>query len=59
MAVQHAILTAIWHMMSTGTVHEDLGPDHFRQCDKARRVRSLVRQLEKLGAQVQVKEAVA
>ncbi len=29
-AVQHAILVAIWHMFSTGAMHEDLGPDHFR-----------------------------
>ena len=29
--VQHAILTAIWHMLSTGTLHEDLGPDHFQR----------------------------
>ena len=30
MAVQHALLVAIWHMFSTGCLHEDLGPDHFR-----------------------------
>lgn len=25
-AVQHALLVAIWHMFSTGSVREDLGP---------------------------------
>ena len=57
--VQHAILTAIWHMLSRGVLHEDLGPDHFRSRDKERRVRSLVKQLKKLGAEVSLREAVA
>ena len=37
MAVQHALLVAIWHMFQTGCLHEDLGPDHFEPRDKERR----------------------
>lgn len=33
--VQHAILTAIWHMLSTGAFHEDLGPVDVQVREKA------------------------
>ena len=59
MAVQHALLVAIWHMFSTGCLHEDLGPDHFERRDKERRVRYLVAQIEKLGVEVQVQDQAA
>ena len=59
MAVQHALLVAIWHMFQTGCLHEDLGPDHFEPRDKERRVRYLVAQIEKMGVEVQVQEAAA
>ena len=59
MAVQHALLVAIWHMFSTGSLHEDLGPDHFERRDKERRVRYLVAQIEKLGVEVQVQDQAA
>ena len=57
--VQHAILTAIWHMLPRGSLHEDLGPDHCRVRDKERRVRRLVSQFRCLGVNVSPKEAVA
>ena len=47
--VQHAILTAIWHMLSTGAFHEDLGPDHFERRDAERQTRHLLGRLRKLG----------
>ncbi len=58
-AVQHALLVAIWHMFSTGSVHEDLGPDHFQRHDKERRQRHLLKQLEKMGVNVQVQDEAA
>ena len=58
-AVQHALLVAIWHMFSTGSVHEDLGPDHFQRRDKERRTRHLLKQLEKMGVDVEIKDQAA
>lgn len=58
-AVQHAILVAIWHMFSTGCTHEDLGPDHFQRHDKNRRIQYLKAQMEKLGVNVQIHDEAA
>ena len=57
--VQHAIVVAIWHMFSRGTMHEDLGPDHFRGRDKKRQMRHLLGRLRKLGVDVHVQENAA
>ena len=48
-AVQHPMMVAIWHMFSRGTMHADLGPDHFQGCDKKRRLRYLRRPAEQAG----------
>ena len=55
--VQHAILVAIWHMFTRGVYHEDLGPNHFQAHDKERQAKHLLRRLQKLGLEVEVKEA--
>ena len=55
--VQHAMMVAIWHMFSRGTMHEDLGPDHFQGHDKKRRLRYLVGQLRRLGVDVPLQGA--
>ena len=55
--VQHAILVAIWHMLTRGVYHEDLGPNHFQTHYKERQAKHLLRRLEKLGLKVQVKQA--
>jgi transposase len=51
-AVAHALLTAIYHMLRDGVVHRDLGADHFERIDHEAVVRRNVRRLEKLGYQV-------
>ena len=51
MAVQHAILVAIWHMFTTGRTHEDLGLDHFKCRDEERRKRHHLNQLRKMGVE--------
>ncbi len=56
-AVQHAMMVAIWHMFSRGTMHEDLGPDHFQGHDKKRRLRYLAGQLRRLGVDVPLEGA--
>lgn len=55
MAVQLAILVAIWHMLTTGSLHEDLGPDHFERHARERRKRHLVNQLRKMGVELEIK----
>ena len=56
-AVQHAMMVAIWHMFSRGTMHEDLGPDHFQGRDKKRRLRYLAGQLRNLGVDIPLEAA--
>jgi transposase len=58
-AVQHTILTAIWHMLSTGELYRDLGGDYFTRRDPERQTRRLVAQLERLGHTVTLAEEAA
>jgi transposase len=48
-AVGHSILTAIWHMLTTGELYRDLGADYFARRDPERITRRLIRRLEALG----------
>ena len=59
MAVAHALLIAVYHMLKDGTVYEDLGPDHFDRIDREALVRRSVRRLERLGYEVSIKEVAA
>jgi transposase len=58
-AVKHAILQAIWHMLSTGETYRDAGGDYFARRDPQRATRRLVAQLERLGHNVTLHEANA
>jgi transposase len=51
-AVANSILTAAWHMLSTGEIYHDLGADYFARRDPERATRRLIAQLEKLGHHV-------
>jgi transposase len=53
-AVAHSILASAWHMLSTGEVYRELGPDYYLRRDPQTAVRRLVRQLEALGQHVTV-----
>jgi len=53
-AVAASILTAIYHMLSDGTAHQDLGADYFDRRSPEAKVGRLVRQISKLGYQVTV-----
>ena len=57
-AVKHSMLTAIWHMLSTGELYNEPGPDHFTR-DPARTIKRLRAQLEALGQHVTLQEAAA
>jgi len=56
-AVAASILTAAYHMLRDGTFYEDLGPNHFDRLSKEAQVRRLVRRLNALGCEVEIKTA--
>lgn len=52
-AVEHSILTAVWHMFTHDTEYTDLGGQYFiERTGRARQTRRLVSQLNQLGYQV-------
>ena len=58
-AVRHSIICACWHMLSTGELYKDLGPDHIARRDPKRQAKRLVAQLERLGHTVTLTETAA
>lgn len=57
MAIEHTIITVIWHMLAHGEVFKELGPDRYRQRNQSRtRVRA-VKELERLGFEVSLEPA--
>lgn len=53
-AVAAAMLTTVYHMLKDGTLYRDLGPDHFDSRDKQAASLRLVKQLARLGYDVQL-----
>jgi len=53
-AVAASILTAAYQMLSNGTLYQDLGPNHFDNRAKGKKVLSLVNRLQNLGFDVQI-----
>ena len=58
-AVQHAMLIALWHMLKHRVPHHDLGADYFDPRHSERTRRHHVRRLERLGYDVVLVERVA
>jgi transposase len=58
-AVQHAMLVALWHMLKHRVAHHDLGVDYFDRRDTDRVRRHHVRRLEHLGYDVVLVEKAA
>ena len=48
-AIQHAILVAIWNMGTSGTFYQDPGGDYFTRLNPERARTRAIRQLESLG----------
>ena len=48
-AIEHSILTAVWHMLTTDTDYHDLGADYFTRRDPEQAMRRLTRQANALG----------
>jgi transposase len=53
-AVAASILTAVYEMLKSGALYEDLGSNHFDQRGKSRHIHRLVHRLEDLGFAVQI-----
>ncbi len=51
-AVEHAMLTAAWHMLTTGELYSDPGADYFTRQTPAKTKARAIGQLESLGYQV-------
>lgn len=52
LAIAHALLVTIYHILKRQEPYRDLGPNHLEDVDHVRRRTSLVRQLEGLGFRV-------
>ncbi len=53
-AVAASILTAIYHMLTNGTLYEDPGGDYFDRRTEAAQTKRLVARLRNLGFEVQI-----
>jgi transposase len=51
-AIAHDILTATWHMLTTGEIYRELGPAIVSERDADNARRRAIRQLERLGHKV-------
>ena len=58
-AVQHAMLVALWHMLKYRVAHHDLGVDYFDRRNIVRTRRHHIRRLERLGYDVVLVERAA
>jgi transposase len=56
-AVAASMLTAIYHMLKDGTLHQDLGADHFDRRSSEAKARYHIVQLTKLGFRVALQTA--
>jgi transposase len=48
-AVEHSIITAIWHMLTDNVAYQELGGTYFTQRDPERATRRAINQLNQLG----------
>ena len=53
-AVAASMLTAIYHMLTNGVQHQDLGANHFDRRASDLKAKRLVTQLNKLGFEVEL-----
>ena len=51
-AIEHSILTAIWHMLAEGECYHDPGSDFFTKKDPTRTKNNAIRRLQELGYNV-------
>ena len=52
-AIQHSMIVAIWHMLSTGEYYHDLGGDYYNRRNPHHAIRRKIRDLEAAGYRVE------
>ena len=57
LAVAHAILVIIYHLLRHGSIYQDLGDNYFDERDRQGILRRSVRRLEGLGYKVTLEAA--
>lgn len=57
LAVAASMLTAAYYMLRDGVEYRDLGHDYFDRLDKTKAITRLVRRLNQLGCEVEIKHA--
>jgi hypothetical protein len=58
-AIEHAMLIAIWNMLSTGTLYSDPGGDFFTRLNPDKAKKRALDQLRKMGYDVTLNPAAA
>jgi len=58
-AVASSMLTAIYHMLRDHVPYRELGPDYLQQRDKDKLAERLIRKLQRLGVEVEVRPTAA
>lgn len=58
-AIEHTILTAVWHMLRNGEVYADPGADYYARLDPQRATNRALRQLRELGYEVTITPVAA
>jgi hypothetical protein len=51
-AVEHSIITAVWHMLTDNVAYHELGGDYFTRRDPERATRQAINRLNQLGYRV-------
>jgi transposase len=58
-AIEHAMLVAIWNMLTTGAFYEDAGGDFYARLDPERAKHRAIDQLHKMGFEVTLQPVAA
>ncbi|NJC21811.1 transposase [Arthrobacter pigmenti] len=58
-ALQHSILTAVWHVLADGECYADPGPDHYTRLDPAKARNKAINKLKSLGYNVTITPGTA
>jgi transposase len=58
-ALEHSILTAVWHMLADGECYADPGADHFTRLDPIKAKNNAIKKLNNLGFNVTITPAPA
>ena len=56
-AIEHSMITAIWHMLTTGEYYNDLGGDYYIRRNPHQAIRRKIRDLEAAGYRIEIAQA--